>query len=75
MPSDGNPSVITTKKAYNNDAWHHLSAEWQPGQMQLFIDGQLVRTIEQVAGSLPASVHVTSDTMAGWMPLAARWTK
>ncbi len=58
-PADGAATVITTKKKYNDNAWHHLSAMWQPGQVQLLMDGQIVRTIEAVPGTMPATLNVT----------------
>ncbi len=67
-PPDAAATNIASKKAYNNNAWHHLAAQWQPGQIQLYLDGQLVRSVNSAMGSIPAGVNVVAGLDANVDP-------
>lgn len=57
-PDAGTASISTHKnKTFNDGAWHHVSAQWHPGQIRLYLDGQVVKTVGSVEGMLPASLN------------------
>ena len=47
-----NPITLTTSKAYNDGAWHHVAYQRSGGKMRLFIDGSQVAVTKAPYGSI-----------------------
>lgn len=64
---NGSISTITTPKAYNDDAWHHVVAQQSASGMELYVDGELIGT----APATTAEEYIGYWRVGGDTPWAA----
>jgi PKD repeat protein len=64
----GQIRTISTSTAYNNGAWHHVSATLGPDGMKLYVDGQLraSRSDWTVGRNFVGVWRIGGDRLTGW---------
>lgn len=61
-------SIVTSQRAYNDNAWHQVTASMGADGMRLYVDGALVasRTDVTRANEYPGFWRIGGDNLANW---------
>lgn len=67
-PGDGETRILSTTRAYNDDAWHHVAARLSAEGQALFLDGEKVATDPNTKVGFPYSGfwRIGYDQMGTW---------